>query len=112
MLTLNYHSSNTLTRKESIQKISIISNWRFQLLSLTYLSDRTRRHPFKLARPPFSFVATDVGETNYIPDEDDEGAAVLAGSAAGAVAALSTLVVAAGCALDATAVEPPETTRP
>ena len=74
MLTLNYHSSNTLTRKESIKKISIISNWRFQLLSLTYLSDRTRRHPFKLARPPFSFVATDVGETNYIPDEDDEAA--------------------------------------
>ena len=37
MLTLNYHSSNTLTRKESIKKISIISNWRFQLLSLIRL---------------------------------------------------------------------------
>lgn len=43
-----------------------LSSWRFQLLSLTYITDKTHRRPFKLARPPIAFVATDVGSANYV----------------------------------------------
>lgn len=55
-----------------MQKLGILLTWRFQLLSLGVITDRTYRRPFKLARPPISFVATDVGSSNYVPSEDAE----------------------------------------
>lgn len=45
---------------------------RYQLLSVTYITDRSFRRPFKLARPPLNFVATDVGDNKFIPDDDIE----------------------------------------
>lgn len=40
------------------------------MLSLTFLTDRAHRRPFKLARPPISFVPTDVGSSNYVPVDE------------------------------------------
>lgn len=52
----------------------MLTNWRFQLLSLNFIMDRSNRRPFKLARPPLNFVATDIGDSKYIPHDDIEDA--------------------------------------
>ncbi|KAH8118013.1 hypothetical protein DFH11DRAFT_1541265 [Phellopilus nigrolimitatus] len=72
LLQARMQSPIAAIRKETVQRLSILSGWRFQLLSLTYVTDRTHRRPFKLARPPLSFVATDVGESKYVPSEEEE----------------------------------------
>ena len=60
-----------MTRLEAVRKIGILVNWRFQLLTQNFLTDRTHR-PFKLGRPPLPFVATDIGSGFYIPVEEVE----------------------------------------
>ena len=59
-------------RREAVQRLGVMTNWRFQLLSLHFITDRNNRRAFKLARPPFSFVATDIGDSKYIPHNDIE----------------------------------------
>lgn len=61
-------SSDDMTRLEAVRKISIIINWRFQILNQKFVSDRNHR-PFKLARPPLPFVAADVGTSLYVQHE-------------------------------------------
>ncbi|KAF5359637.1 hypothetical protein D9756_003121 [Leucocoprinus leucothites] len=72
MVEVDMRSSDDLTRLESVQKLSLLINWRFQLMSDSHniLVDRTHR-PFKLARAPLPFVPTDIGSPNYVHDEDD-----------------------------------------
>lgn len=55
-------------------RLAILTNWRFQLLSLNFLTDRANRRAFKLARPPLNFVATDIGDSKYIPHNDIDDA--------------------------------------
>ena len=45
--------------------------WRFQIGSQTVILDKTFRRPFKTARPPISFVPTDIGSSQYIKEEDE-----------------------------------------
>jgi hypothetical protein len=63
------NSSDKDTKLQAIRKISILSNWRFQILSQHVVVDRARR-PFKLARGPLPFVATDIGSSLYIQEDD------------------------------------------
>lgn len=65
-------SDDAPVRREAVKRLSILSGWRYQLLSLSYITDRSFRRPFKLARPPLNFVATDVGESKYMPDNEIE----------------------------------------
>ena len=65
-----YTSLAPNSRRRALQKLEMLLTWRFQLLSLVYVTDRAYRRPFKLARPPISFVATDVGSSDYVPIED------------------------------------------
>src|SRR6266567_7574796 len=65
--------SDDTTRLEAVRKISILINWRFQIMSQNFISDRTHR-PFKLARPPLPFVATDIGTSLYVHVEDSSEA--------------------------------------
>lgn len=53
-----------------MRKISTLFNWRFQLLSQNVVTDRTHRRPFKLARGPLAFVATDIGSSLFVLEED------------------------------------------
>ncbi len=46
-----------------------MSNWRFQIASQLIVVDRSRR-PFKLARPPLPFIATDMGTSHYVRKDD------------------------------------------
>ncbi|KAI5116269.1 hypothetical protein M0805_007718 [Coniferiporia weirii] len=71
-LNARLQSPDAKVRRETVYRLSILSGWRFQLLSLTYITDRAFRRPFKLARPPLSFVATDVGDSKYVADDDYE----------------------------------------
>lgn len=49
--------------------MSTLSNWRFQIASQHVVSDRQHR-PFKLARGPLPFIATDMGSSQYVQDDD------------------------------------------
>ena len=65
-----------MTRLEAVRKVSILVNWRFEIGSQNILTDRTRR-PFKLARKPLPFLATDLGTNFYVhvdePNENRDG---------------------------------------
>ena len=56
---------------ETIRKIAVLSNWRFQLLSQAVVADRAHRRPFKLTRGPLPFLATDMGSAQFTREEDD-----------------------------------------
>ena len=65
-----------MTRLEAVRKVSILINWRFQIVSQNILTDRTYR-PFKLVRAPLPFIATDLGTNLHVhvdePNENREG---------------------------------------
>lgn len=52
-----------------VRKIGILIDWQFQIISQNFVTDRTHR-PFKLARPPLPFDATDMGTSHYVHVED------------------------------------------
>jgi Protein UNC80 len=66
---VSHLSSNSSTKLAALQKISILTNWRFHILSQHVITDRSHR-PFKLARGPLPFVATDIGSSVHVHDED------------------------------------------
>ncbi|KAL5504188.1 hypothetical protein ACEPAH_8262 [Sanghuangporus vaninii] len=72
LLLARLQSPIAAIRRTTLHKLGIISNWRFRLLSVTYITDRNYRRPFKLARPPLNFVATDIGDNKYITEDDLE----------------------------------------
>ncbi|KAG5636833.1 hypothetical protein H0H81_006660 [Sphagnurus paluster] len=65
ILEVDLQSSNVNTRLEAIKKIGILFNWRHQIITQHVVADRARR-PFKLARGPLAFVATDIGSNSYV----------------------------------------------
>lgn len=44
-------------------------SWRFQIGSQTVILDKTFKRPFKMARPPISFVPTDIGSSQFIKEQ-------------------------------------------
>ncbi|TCD63487.1 hypothetical protein EIP91_005346 [Steccherinum ochraceum] len=59
-------------RRAAIQRFSKLASWRYQMLSLDVILDRSHRRPFKLARPPILFVATDIGSSLFVYEEADD----------------------------------------
>lgn len=60
-------------RRRALQRFGTLASWRYQMLSQEAILDRTHRRPFKLARPPILFVATDIGSSLFIYEEVDDG---------------------------------------
>ncbi|KAF8965019.1 hypothetical protein BDZ97DRAFT_1813196 [Flammula alnicola] len=69
VMEVDLQTSDDMTRLEAVRKLSIMINWRFQITSQNFVTDRTHR-PFKLARPPLPFIATDMGTSIYVHVED------------------------------------------
>lgn len=65
-------SVDSQTRRRALHRIGTLSSWRFQLLSQEVILDRSHRRPFKLARPPILFVATDIGSSLFVYEEDPD----------------------------------------
>ncbi|KIK93408.1 hypothetical protein PAXRUDRAFT_145141 [Paxillus rubicundulus Ve08.2h10] len=65
-------SEDEQIRIAAIHRFNILINLRFQLLSQPFLVDRHRRRPFKIARDPLPFVATDIGSSLFVHDEEEE----------------------------------------
>ncbi|KAI0066892.1 hypothetical protein BV25DRAFT_1820006 [Artomyces pyxidatus] len=65
------HSEASI-RRQAAKRLSLLSGWRFQLLSQIFITDKHHRRPFKLARGPISFMATDIGSGIFVPEEDPE----------------------------------------
>lgn len=59
------------SRHSAIDKVAKLVGWRFQIGSQTVILDKTFRRPFRMARPPISFVPTDIGSPQYIKEEDE-----------------------------------------
>ncbi|KAL4263814.1 Protein UNC80 C-terminal domain-containing protein [Pleurotus pulmonarius] len=66
---VDLRSSSASTKLGAIRKLSILSHWRFQLLSQRINVDRAHR-PFKLARGPLPFIGTDMGSSQFEVQED------------------------------------------
>ncbi|KAL4067040.1 hypothetical protein V8B97DRAFT_2009689 [Scleroderma yunnanense] len=56
----------------AIHRIDILVALRFQILSQDFLLDRNRRRPFRSARDPLPFVATSVGSSLFVQEEDQK----------------------------------------
>lgn len=76
----SYHHAWTsrlnLTRSDSpalrhlaIHKVEKLISWRFQIGSQAVILDKTFKRPFKMARPPISFVPTDIGSPQFIREQ-------------------------------------------
>ncbi|KAK7685921.1 hypothetical protein QCA50_010730 [Cerrena zonata] len=72
VVNVGLESSDSIVRAETLEKISLLASWRFQLLSQEVILDRSFRRPFKLTRPPILFVATDMGTSNWVYEEDTQ----------------------------------------
>ncbi|KIK68470.1 hypothetical protein GYMLUDRAFT_92002 [Collybiopsis luxurians FD-317 M1] len=57
------------TRLGAIRKMTILTNWRFQIMSQNVITDRAHR-PFKVARGPLPFVTTDMGSGTFVLELD------------------------------------------
>ncbi|KAG7448488.1 uncharacterized protein BT62DRAFT_929572 [Guyanagaster necrorhizus] len=57
------------TKLRAVQRVSTLSTWRFQIASQHVVSDRQHR-PFRLARGPLPFIATDMGSSQYVREDD------------------------------------------
>ncbi|TRM62239.1 hypothetical protein BD626DRAFT_548631 [Schizophyllum amplum] len=64
-IEVDLQSSDETTRVQAIQRLGLLINWRFQILSQQVVMDRAHR-PFKLARGPLPFVAADIGSSKYV----------------------------------------------
>lgn len=64
------YSSQASRRLLAGRRLSLISGWRFQMLSQNFIVDKNHRRPFKLARVPVSFLPTDIGSSSFVPRED------------------------------------------
>ncbi|KAG8934319.1 hypothetical protein FRC02_010176 [Tulasnella sp. 418] len=65
-------SPEPVTRLSAIERVGTLFSWRLQIIIQQFIPDRSRRRPFRLARQPISFVATDVGSSHYVPPEPVE----------------------------------------
>ncbi|KAI0041863.1 hypothetical protein FA95DRAFT_1500866 [Auriscalpium vulgare] len=65
-------STQPSVRRDAAKRISVMSAWRYQLLSQTYITDKNHRRPFKLARGPIAFMPTDIGSGTFVLEEDPE----------------------------------------
>ncbi|KAI0792519.1 hypothetical protein C8Q75DRAFT_714346 [Abortiporus biennis] len=72
LVELDLSSTGASTRLKALRRIGALASWRFQLLSQEVILDRSHRRPFKSTRPPILFVATDIGSSLYVYEEDPD----------------------------------------
>lgn len=58
-----------MLRHSAIHKVEKLISWRFQIGSQAVILDKTFKRPFKMARPPISFVPTDIGSPQFIREQ-------------------------------------------
>ncbi|EPQ52074.1 hypothetical protein GLOTRDRAFT_80224 [Gloeophyllum trabeum ATCC 11539] len=64
------HSTDASKKASAVRKLSNLASWRFQLLTQDHILDTNHRRAFKLTRPPLLFVATDMGTSLFVHNED------------------------------------------
>ncbi|EJU01792.1 hypothetical protein DACRYDRAFT_100104 [Dacryopinax primogenitus] len=73
-------SSDEEMQQRTLRRLSNLLSRRSQILAQFHITDRTHRRPFKGIRQPISFVATDIGSSNYVETiEEEEGLDLTAG---------------------------------
>ncbi|KAH8987795.1 hypothetical protein EDB92DRAFT_2013926 [Lactarius akahatsu] len=79
LIKADIKSSEAPIRLLAARRLSLISGWRFQMLSQEYLVDKNYRRPFKYAPTPVSFMPTDIGSSSFVFREDSEKGSVVNG---------------------------------
>ncbi|KAH9171401.1 hypothetical protein EDB89DRAFT_2179290 [Lactarius sanguifluus] len=79
LIKADIKSSEAPIRLLAARRLSLISGWRFQMLSQEYLVDKNFRRPFKYAPTPVSFMPTDIGSSSFVFREDSEKRSVVNG---------------------------------
>ncbi|KAH9003355.1 hypothetical protein EDB86DRAFT_3073128 [Lactarius hatsudake] len=79
LIKADIKSSEAPIRLLATRRLSLISGWRFQMLSQEYLVDKNYRRPFKYAPTPVSFMPTDIGSSSFVFREDSEKGSVVNG---------------------------------
>ncbi|KAI0266517.1 hypothetical protein BC834DRAFT_823723 [Gloeopeniophorella convolvens] len=69
------------SRLQAARSLSLLSGWRFQILSQDYVADKNHRRPFKLTRTPVAFMATDIGSSSFVLKEDSGMGGIAKGQA-------------------------------
>jgi hypothetical protein len=70
LLLNSTRSDNPVLRHSSIDKVAKLFSWRFQIGSQTVILDKTFKRPFRMARPPISFVPTDIGSSQFVKEQE------------------------------------------
>ncbi|KAI0032411.1 hypothetical protein K488DRAFT_19827, partial [Vararia minispora EC-137] len=65
-------SPHAEARRGVAKRLGLLAGWRLQLLTQPYITDKNYRRPFKLTRGPLSFVATDMGASTWVLEDDIE----------------------------------------
>ncbi|KAL0573630.1 hypothetical protein V5O48_008326 [Marasmius crinis-equi] len=68
-IEVDLRSLNDNKRLQAIKHLSTLISWRFQVMSQPLVTDRAHR-PFKMARAPLQFVATDMGSSLFVLEID------------------------------------------
>ncbi|KAG8919843.1 hypothetical protein FRC01_001070 [Tulasnella sp. 417] len=80
LIQADLSSPHASVRANAVTLVSKLFGWRLQILSQTFIFDRSRRRPFRMTRRPISFVASDVGTARYVPPELPEQARLQVGA--------------------------------
>ncbi|KAG0706951.1 hypothetical protein DFH29DRAFT_96804 [Suillus ampliporus] len=72
LIRSDLRNEDSATKITAMQRLDMLLNMRFQILSQPFLLDKNRRRPFKLARDPLPFVPTDIGSSLFVPDQEDD----------------------------------------
>ena len=63
-------SDSPVSRHSAIDKVAKLFSWRFQIGSQTVILDKTFKRPFKMTRPPISFVPMDIGSSQFVKEQE------------------------------------------
>ncbi|KAJ8082803.1 hypothetical protein PM082_008659 [Marasmius tenuissimus] len=68
-IEVDLRSLNDPKRLQAVKRLGTLTSWRFQVMSQPLVTDRAHR-PFKMARTPLQFVATDMGSSLFVLEID------------------------------------------
>lgn len=72
VITSDLQSRDDQVKVAAIHRINVLLAMRFQIHSQFFIQDRNRRRPFKSARDPLPFVATSIGSSLFVQEEEEE----------------------------------------
>ncbi|KAI6043993.1 hypothetical protein EDC04DRAFT_2562108 [Pisolithus marmoratus] len=71
VITSDLQSQDDQVKVAAIHRINVLTAMRFQILSQSFIQDRNHKRPFRSARDPLPFVATSIGSSLFVQEEEE-----------------------------------------